>query len=65
MDVRKTRSFPGFLIDSYLTESAFTAVKRDAMFETRCVIGVPLIFQYKVWEPFLSKMLYKRVRGST
>ena len=33
MDVRKTRTLPGFLIDSYLTESAFTAVKRDASFK--------------------------------
>ena len=32
MDVRKTRTRPGFLIDSYLTERAFTAVKRDAKF---------------------------------
>ena len=32
MDVRKTRTRPGFLTDSYLTESAFTAVQRDAKF---------------------------------
>ena len=32
MDMRKTRTRPGFPIDSYLTESAFTAVKRDAKF---------------------------------
>ena len=45
MDVRKTRTRPGFLTDSCLTESAFTAVQRGAKFKTRCVIGVPLIFK--------------------
>ena len=30
------------MIDSYLKDSAFTAVKRDAKFETRYVKVVPL-----------------------
>ena len=32
-----------FLIDSYLKDSAFTAVKRDAKFFTRFVKGVPFV----------------------
>ena len=53
---RANRSFYGFIksrkrsifvIDSYLNDSVFTAVKRDAKFKTRCVNrrctkGVPL-----------------------
>ena len=32
-----------FVIDSYLKDSAFTAVKRDAKFSTRYVTGVPFV----------------------
>ena len=31
------------MIDSYLKDSAFTAVKRDAKVLTRCVKGVPFV----------------------
>ena len=41
------------MIDSYLNDNAFTAVKRDAKFSKRYVKGVP----------FSSKRLYKRVRS--
>ena len=32
-----------FVIDSYLIDGAFTAVKRDAKFETGYVKGVPFV----------------------
>ena len=43
----KSRKRSIFVIDSYLNDSVFTAVKRDAKFKTRCVNrrctkGVPL-----------------------
>ena len=47
--VKELWKHSGFVICSYLKESAFTAVKRDAKFWTRYVKGVP----------FLSKMMYK------
>ena len=49
---RANRSFYGFIksrkrsifvIDSYLNDSVFTAVKRDAKFKTRYVKGVPFV----------------------
>ena len=39
----KSRKCPIFVIDSYLKDSAFTAVKRGAKFETRCVKVVPFL----------------------
>ena len=55
--VKKSRKLSDFVIYSYFKDSVFTAVKRDAKFQTRYVKGVP----------FLSKMLYtyKRVSGWT
>ena len=32
MAVKKSRKFPGFVIYTYLIDSVFTAVKRDAKF---------------------------------
>ena len=32
-----------FVIDSYLNDSVFTAVKRDPKFKTRYVKGVPFV----------------------
>ena len=39
----KSRKRSIFVIDSYLKDSAFTAVKRDAKFQTRYVKGVPFV----------------------
>ena len=39
----KSRKRSIFVIDSNLTVSAFTAVKRDAKFYTRYVKGVPFV----------------------
>ena len=41
----KSRKRSIFVIDSNLTVSAFTAVKRDAKFYTRYVKGVPFVNQ--------------------
>ena len=44
----------------------FIAVKRDARFETWYVKGVPIVnIRYTKWVPFLSKVLYKKVRAWT
>ena len=43
MAVEKTRKLSGFVIWSYLTDIAFTAVKRYAQFKTRWVKGVPFV----------------------
>ena len=52
------------MTDSCLKDSAFTVVKRDAMFLTRYVTGVPFVNRgYTKGVPFLSKLVYKRVRG--
>ena len=51
-----------FVTCPYFKDSAFTAVKRDAKFQTRHVKGVPLPIE---GVPFLSKMEYKMVRGWT
>ena len=40
MAVKKSRKFPSFVIYSCLKESAFTAAKRDAKFQTSYVNGV-------------------------
>ena len=34
MAVRKSRKFPGFVINSYLKDNSFTAVRRGAKFYT-------------------------------
>ena len=48
------------MIDFYLKDSAFTAVKRDAKVETRYLKGVPFVNRrYKEGVPFSCK----RVRG--
>ena len=64
MAVKEPRKLSGFVIYSYLKESAFTAVKRDAMLQTRSVKGVPFVNRrYTKGVPFLPKMVYSRVRG--
>ena len=45
MAVKKSRKRSGFVIYSYLKDSAFTAVKRDAKFQSRFVKGVTCICQ--------------------
>ena len=35
MAVKKSRQFPGFLIDSQFKDSTFTAAKSNAKFQTR------------------------------
>ena len=45
MAVKKSRRRSGFVIYSYLKDSAFAAVERGANFLTRYVKGVPLICQ--------------------
>ena len=58
------RKLPGFVIYSYLKDSALTAVKRDETFLTRYVKGVPFVNRrYAKGVSFLSKMIYKRVRS--
>ena len=54
----------GFVTYSRFKDSAFTAVKRDAKFETRYVKRVPFINRrYTKGVLFLLNMEYKRVRG--
>ena len=66
MAVKKSKKCSEFVIDSYLKDSAFTSVKRDAKFSTRYVKGVPFFNRrYTKGVPFLWKMLHKRVRGWT
>ena len=43
MALKEPRKLPGFVIYSYLKDSAFTAVKRDAKSQTRSVKGVPSV----------------------
>ena len=62
--VKETRKCSGFVIDSYLKDCTFTAVKRDARvkFLTGYVKGITFFKRrYKKGVPFLSKMVYKRV----
>ena len=62
----KSRKRSIFVIDSYLKDSDFTAVKRDAKFLTRYVKGVPFVNRgYMKGVPFPLKIAYKRVRGWT
>ena len=45
-------------------DSVFITVKRDAIFYTRYVKVVPFVRgRYAKGVPFLSKMVWKRVRG--
>ena len=51
---------------SYFKDSTFTAVGRDAKFETGQVKGVPFVNRrYRKGILFLLKMVFKRVRGRT
>ena len=43
MAIKKSRKLCGLVIDSYLTDIALTAVKRDAKFGTRYVKGAPFV----------------------
>ena len=53
-------------MESDLHGISFTAVERDAKFETRYVKEVPFVNgRYTKGVPFLPKMVYKRVRGRT
>ena len=65
--VKKLRKRSGFVIYLwYFKESAFTVVERDAKFYTWCVKGVSFINRrYTKGGTFLSKTVYKRVRGRT
>ena len=52
----KSRKRSIFAIDSYLKDSAFTAVKRDAKFYARYVKGVPFANKrYTTRVPFSQK----------
>ena len=63
---KKSRKRSIFMIDSYLKDSAFIAVKRDAKSQTRYVKGVPFVNRrYMKGVTFSWKMVYKRVRGWT
>ena len=54
MAVKKSKKCSEFVIDSYLKDSAFTSVKRDALFSTRYVKGVPFFNRrYTKGVPFL------------
>ena len=53
---KKTENHSGFMIDLYLKDSAFTALKRDAKVYTRYVKGVPFFNRR-------SKMGCKMVSG--
>ena len=54
---KKTRKIPSLVIDSYLKDGAFTAVKRDATFYTRYVKGVPFVNRrHTSGVPFPSKI---------
>ena len=60
----KSRKHSVLVIDSYLNDSAFAAVKRDAKFLTRYVKRVQFVNRkYTKGVPFSWKMVYKRVRG--
>jgi len=65
MAVKKSRKFPVFF--SFIhKDSAFAAVKREATFCTKYVERVPFVNRrYTKGVPFLSKMVYERVRGWT
>ena len=66
MAVKKLRNRSSFVIYLYLKDSVFTAFKRDGKFYTRYVKGAPLVNRrYTKGVPFLSKMVYKRVRDCT
>ena len=55
-----------FVIDSYLNDNKFTAVKRDVKFWTRYVKGVPFVNRrHTKGVPCSWKMVHKRVRGWT
>ena len=52
----KKKKIPSLVVDSYLKDGAFTAVKRDARFYTRYVRGVPFLnTSYTSGVPFCQK----------
>ena len=56
MTVKKLRTCSGFVIYSYLKDSAFTAVKRDDKVKIRFVKGAPFVNRkYTKGVPFLFK----------
>ena len=63
MAVKESGKRSGFVIYSYLKDSAFTAVKRDAkgVFERGVLSTEGIRNDY----PFLSKSFIKRMRGWT
>ena len=64
MAVKKSRKRCGFVIYSYFEDSAFTAVKRDAKLQPRYVSSTNVANRtYRKGVSFLSKMVYKRVKG--
>ena len=61
MGAKKSGEFPAFVIYSYFKDSAFTAVKRDAMLQTMFEKGISsssTVF-YPFYIHFLSKKAYK------
>ena len=64
MAVKKSKKCSGFVISSYLKNSAFTAVYMYTKFKTRYVKEVPFVnSSYMKGVPFLPKIVYKKVRG--
>ena len=56
----------GFLVYLNFKDSEFTAVKKDGTFWAKYVKGVQFANRgYMKGVPFLSKMVYKKVRGWT
>ena len=52
----KKKKIPSLVVDSYLKDGAFTAVKRDATFYTRYVREVPFLnARYTRGVPFCQK----------
>ena len=61
MAVIKSKKLSGFVIYLYVKDSAFTAVKKGVQTTGK---GVPLVNRrYMIGVPFLSNMVYKRLRG--
>ena len=61
MAVIKSIKLSGFVIYLYVKDSAFTAVKKGVQTTGK---GVPLVNRrYMIGVPFLSNMVYKRLRG--
>ena len=66
LSVKKLRKLSGFVVYLYFKDSEFTAVKKDGKFCAKYVKGVQFANRgYMKGVPFLSKMVYNRVRGWT